>query len=310
MKYHRFGASDTSRQEKDQQRMTDRDESPQDAALTAPRDPHHNNGAAPPPEIDTTAAPDGETTAIEDEKKKQPSLIREVIETLILALIIFLAVRAVVLNFRVEGLSMSPNFHNREMLLVNRNIYFHFDLNALLNWVPGVDRKGQDIVYPFHPPERGDVIVFNPPLPNADKPFIKRVIGLPGETVEVKEGGVYIDGQRLDEPYLHGVETHCYQQLNCPPVTLPKGYIFVMGDNRGNSEDSRAFGPVPINNIIGKAWVTYWPPDDVGVVPHHDYPDINDKPQSSAAPGDGDRITIAISGPIVYDERSAIAIYR
>lgn len=283
--------------------MTDRDESPQDAPFTASRDPNvhaHANGAAPPPDIQTTAT-DGGAAVDEQAKTKKPSLIREVIETLILALIIFVAVRAVVLNFRVEGLSMSPNFHNSEMLLVNRNVYFHFDLNAALNWIPGVNRKGQDIVYPFHPPQRGDVIVFNPPIPNADKPFIKRVIGLPGETVEVKNEGVYVDGVRLDEPYLHGVQTECYQTVACPPVTVPKGYIFVMGDNRGNSEDSRAFGPVPINNIIGKAWVTYWPPDDIGIVPHHSYPGI---PEPTSTPGNAQGFVIISSPTIVMDERA------
>ena len=286
--------------------MTDRDETPQDASLTASRDPNRyapTNGAAPPPEIETTATADG-APASDQATAKKPSLIREVIETLILALIIFVAVRAVVLNFRVEGLSMSPNFHNGEMLLVNRNVYFHFDLNAALNWIPGVNRKGQDIVYPFHPPQRGDVIVFNPPIPNADKPFIKRVIGLPGETVEVKNEGVYIDGVRLNEPYLHGVQTECYQTVSCPAVTVPKGYIFVMGDNRGNSEDSRAFGPVPINNIIGKAWVTYWPPDEVGIVPHHSYPGI---PEPTPTPGNAQGFVIISSPAGVMDERAVLA---
>src|SRR6476661_1049620 len=105
--------------------MTDRDVSPHDTPMTASHDPHLSpltNGTAPPPEIQTSAVSEGAgDTPAQEPPKKQTSLIREVIETLILALIIFVAVRAVVLNFRVEGLSMSPNFDNREMLLVNRN---------------------------------------------------------------------------------------------------------------------------------------------------------------------------------------------
>ncbi len=196
--------------------------------------------------------------------------IREIVETLLLAVVIFVGVRLVVLNFRVDGLSMYPNLDDREMLLVNRNVYFHFDLNDVLNLLPGEDRSAKRIVYPFHPPERGDIIVFNPPV-RSDKPYIKRVIGLPGETVSVQDGFVYIDGQRLDEPYIDGPITACGARRQCDPVTVPEGEIFVMGDNRTNSSDSRSFGPVGIDRIIGKAWITYWPTNDIGLVPHQDY---------------------------------------
>lgn len=203
--------------------------------------------------------------------------IREIVETLLLAVVIFVAVRMVVLNFRVDGTSMVPNLHDQEMLLVNRNVYFHFDLNRALNWLPGEDRDGQDIVYPFHPPERGDIIVFNPPVnPPSNKPYIKRVIAVAGETVTFENGFVYIDGEKLDEPYINGGITECDGRYEYCDVTVPKGKIFVLGDNRQNSSDSRVFGPVNINSIIGKAWVTYWPFDDIGLVPHYDYPNISD----------------------------------
>lgn len=199
--------------------------------------------------------------------------IREVVETLLLALVIFVAVRSLVLNFRVDGNSMVPNLHDQEMLLVNRNAYFHFDLNRLLNLLPGEDRDGQRIVYPFHPPERGDIVVFSPPV-HSEKPYIKRVIGLPGETVEIRQDGyVYINGKRLNEPYIQGGITEC-NQARCGAVRVPAGHVFVLGDNRRNSSDSRIFGPIAIDNIIGKAWLTYWPLGSFGLVPHYDYPEL------------------------------------
>jgi signal peptidase I len=205
--------------------------------------------------------------------KSAARAVREIVETLLLALIIFVAVRALVLNFRVDGNSMVPNLHNEEMLLVNRNVYFHFDKNKWLNYLPWEDRKGHDIVYLFHPPQRGDIIVFNPPVAS-EKPYIKRIIAVAGDTVEIKQDGyVYVNGTRLDEPYIQGPITECNVR-KCEPTTVPEGKIYVLGDNRRNSSDSRIFGVVDVDDIIGKAWLTYWPLDDFGLVPHYDYPDI------------------------------------
>lgn len=205
--------------------------------------------------------------------KSATRAVREIVETLLLALVIFVAVRALVLNFRVDGNSMLPNLHNQEMLLVNRNAYFHFDLNKWLNYLPWEDRKGQDIIFLFHPPQRGDIIVFNPPVAS-EKPYIKRVIAVAGDTVEIKPGGyVYVNGTRLEEPYIQGGITECNVR-KCEPVTVPAGKVYVLGDNRRNSSDSRIFGVVDINDIIGKAWLTYWPLSDFGLVPHYTYPNI------------------------------------
>jgi len=202
---------------------------------------------------------------------------REVVETLLLALVIFVGVRLVVLNFRVDGASMVPNLINREMLLVNRNVYFHFDLNEVRNLLPGDDRNGDDLVYPFHPPERGDIVVFDPPIGGGnDKPYIKRVIGLPGETVTFDGGSVLIDGQRLEEPYIEGGITECPGRPGSCETKVPAGEIYVLGDNRDNSSDSRSFGPVDVDDIVGKAWFSYWPLDELGLVPHYDYPEIPD----------------------------------
>jgi signal peptidase I len=205
------------------------------------------------------------------EKAKRPSMIREVVETLILAAVIFFLVRSVVLNFKVDGHSMDASFDNGEMLLVNRNAYFNLGTSSLTGWIPGVNGD----FFIFNPPRRGDVIVFNPPIPGNDKPFIKRIIGLPGDVVETRGGFVYVNGVKLEEPYISGKISKCdSNSIDCTPVTVPAGDIFVMGDNRTNSEDSRYFGPVPVGNVIGKAWVTYWPRDDIGVVPHYEYQNV------------------------------------
>ncbi len=238
--------------------------------VSAPANREPDAEAAP----DDRSVPDPSLTT--ESSKKQTSMVREIIETLLLALIIFVAVRAVVINFRVDGLSMTPSLQNNEMVLVNRNVYFNFDKWALVDWLPGVDHAEAATVYPFHPPERGDIIVFNAPVASASKPYIKRVIGLPGETVTAHGGHVYIDGQMIDEPYLKGETTYCRANQDCPPVTVPEGHLFVMGDNRDNSSDSRAFGVIDVDSIIGKAWVTYWPFDAFGFVPHYDYPEIKD----------------------------------
>lgn len=222
---------------------------------------------------DATSLDSEHATSKSEEKKS--SMVREIIETLLLALIIFLAVRAVVLNFRVDGLSMNPSLENNEMLLVNRNAYLNFDTWALVDWLPLVDHEEENVVYPFDPPERGDIVVFDPPVNGADQPYIKRVIGLPGETIEIRNGQVFVDSLRIEESYLEGESTFCPGGQECEPAIIPEGSVFVLGDNRDNSQDSRLFGPVPVDNIIGKAWVTYWPTDEIGVVPHYEYPELN-----------------------------------
>jgi signal peptidase I len=260
--------------------MTDHDTRPGTGVQDVTSDPVNGRPYTSylPTDPDITTDADGHPITGQPAQKR-PSMLREVIETILLAVVIFVAVRAVVLNFKVDGLSMTPSFTDGEMLLVNRNAYAHFDSWTLVDWLPFVDHEAENVVYPFDPPERGDVVVFTPPAPGEDKPYIKRIIGLPGDTVEVRDEGVFINGQRLDEPYLEGNPTRCRSGITefCGPLTVPEGQIFVLGDNRNNSEDSRYFGPVPEGNVIGKAWVTYWPTDMIGVVPHYDYPEIPDR---------------------------------
>jgi signal peptidase I len=167
-------------------------------------------------------------------------LLREIVETVLLTAAIFLVVNAATGRFRIEGDSMEPNLHNGEYVLIDK------------------------ISYLLHPPERGDVVVFTPP--NNERDYIKRVIGLPGDTVEIQGGQVYVNGSALDEPYLRN-------RINAdmPARVVEEGRYFVMGDNRNNSSDSRSFGSITPQSMVGRAWLVYWPPSDWSTVPHHTY---------------------------------------
>lgn len=193
------------------------------------------------------------------------SMLREILETLLFTLLIFFLVRSVIQNFRVDGSSMEPNLHTGQYIMVNRLVYLHADLNLFRRWLPGGEDFGPQLAYLFHLPRRGDIVVFEYPR-DTSRDFIKRVIGLPGETVEIRNGQVRIDGVPLNEPYLP--ESAKAQMGNMAPVKVPLDAIFVMGDNRGNSSDSRNWGSLPLNRIVGRAWFTYWPRDYWGTIPH------------------------------------------
>lgn len=157
-------------------------------------------------------------------------LWREWTETLLTTLLIFLFVESfVVQGFKVYGSCMEPNLYTGERLLGNKLVY-HLDS--------------------VH---RGDIVVFRPPH-RPDTPFIKRVIGLPGEILEIRDNVVYINGHALREPYLHNA-----WHDNRPAERIPPGRVFVMGDNRDNSSDSRSWGDLPLENVQAKAWLRYWP---------------------------------------------------
>ena len=169
--------------------------------------------------------------------KRKRSLLRELAETAVLTIGIFLLVRVAVQNFRVEGESMLPNLHDGEYILVNK------------------------IDYLFHGPQRGDVVVLKAvPAGEPNKDFIKRVIGLPGETVAVKNDSVYINGKRLIEPYQHYPHDYTFG-----PARVPQGEYFVLGDHRNDSYDSHRWSPpwLPRSDIIGKALIAYWPPTEI-----------------------------------------------
>jgi signal peptidase I len=168
------------------------------------------------------------------------SAIREFIILLVIAVAVYLGMRFSVHTYIVYGPSMQPNFVENEWIIVNK------------------------LVYKFHEPQRGDIIVFKPPFAET-KNYIKRIIGLPGEAVEVKGGKTYVyktDGTTLvlDEPYVSLPDAQSF-----PKRTIPLGQYYVMGDNRSNSNDSRYGWFVPRNDIIGKAWLNIWPPGRWGL---------------------------------------------
>ena len=202
---------------------------------------------------------------------KQRALVREALQTLLLALVLFVSLHTLGLNVRVEGASMQPGFHDGQHLLVNKLVYFHFDRHVLGHLL-GRRQGDPEAVYLFHPPRRGDVIILTPPG-GSDSPYVKRVIALPGETVAVRDGTVYVDGRALDEPYIADPARYTYPVGASGDIafTVPAGSVFVLGDNRNHSTDSHVFGPVPLDDVIGQAAVSYWPPGDIGPIAHQRY---------------------------------------
>ncbi len=169
------------------------------------------------------------------------SLIREILETILLTVIIYVAVNFATGRYRVEGDSMQPTMHPDQYVLLDK------------------------VSYMIGPPERGDIIVFHYPF-SQDRDFIKRVIGLPGETVTIEGGVVRVNGQPLQEPYISAPP----QYSNTWPV--PGDEYFVLGDNRNNSSDSHSWGMLKREFIVGRAVVVYWPPNDWRIVQHYKYP--------------------------------------
>ncbi len=222
------------------------------------------------------------------------SALKELLETAIYILLVFIIVRSMVQNFKIEGSSMEPSLHDKQYILVNKLVYFNFDLNAPFRLLPGNDDLPPRIVYPLSTPERGDIVVFIYPENEArrayckenryrdptckEKDYIKRVIGLPGEMVAIHDGGAYINNERLEEDYLIGENmptntTRCNPGTACQkgPVEVPEGHVFVIGDNRGNSSDSREWGTLPLEYVIGQAWLLYYPITDMGIIEHPSY---------------------------------------
>ena len=164
-------------------------------------------------------------------------IVLDILETLILAVVLYFGINAVSVRVRVDGFSMNPTLQDGEYILVNR------------------------LAYKIGHPVRGDIVVFSFPMdPKQD--LIKRVIGLPGESISVQDGKVMINGIPLEEPY-----------IAAPPIyngtwEVPDGQLFVLGDNRNESKDSHEWGLLPVENVVGRAILIYWPPPQWQVIDH------------------------------------------
>lgn len=185
--------------------------------------------------------PTVQTATAAKAKRRSKSAMRELVETVLLTAIVFLAIRAVAQNYQVDGHSMDPTMNNGEFVIVLKAVYW------------------------FHPPQTGDIIVLQYPE-DTSRNFIKRVIGAPGDIVAVNNGHVYVNGHALTEPYIAQAPAY-----TVAPLTIPVGKYWVLGDNRNDSNDSHVWGFLPANEVIGKAWVVYWPPSHWRAVPHVNY---------------------------------------
>lgn len=214
-------------------------------------------GAAPPPHPYTA----GLVT------RRPLGCLFEIVETLVLTLIIFFVIQTFVAQpYRVEQRSMERTLEPDQYVLVDK------------------------LSPRFDDYSRGDIVVFEPPVAwvqgGPQTPFIKRVIGLPGETVEIKDGAVYVDDKRLVEDYVYDLQPTTSPEEPARWV-VPEGQLFVMGDHRAASADSRSFGPIDRSTIIGRAWLRYWPISTLGIIPTPEYPASvgnGDARPSSAAP--------------------------
>jgi signal peptidase I len=167
-------------------------------------------------------------------------VLLELAETIIPAVVIAIFINLFLVQAtQVLGQSMEPNLHTQQRVLVEK-VSYRF----------------------LRAPQRGDIVVIDLDKENkTDDMLIKRVIGLPGDTIEIRSGEVFIDGERLEESWTINLGGGNYG-----PKTIPPLHVFVMGDNRGASNDSRSFGPVHVDNLVGRAWFSYWPPENAGLI--------------------------------------------
>ncbi len=166
---------------------------------------------------------------------KQYRFVREMVETVVLTALMFIVISSAVQNYFVDGISMEPNLHNTERILVDKWSYL------------------------FHAPQRGDIIVFAAP-PDPSQDYVKRIIALPGDILTIQNTTVIVDGVTLKETYIDPARQgnpYSFKQIN--NVIVPPNDYFVLGDNRAQSSDSRDWGFVPRNNIVGRAVIVYWP---------------------------------------------------
>jgi signal peptidase I len=194
----------------------------------------------------------------------------EVVETLVLTVVIFLGIQTFVAQpYKVQQGSMETTLLPEQYVLVDK---------LTPHWAPY---------------SRGDIVVFDPPetwSSGGGVPFIKRIIGLPNDKVELQDGKVYVNGVALDEPYIFtedGVpQTTDAQPGGATEWLVPPNELLVMGDHRQDSADSRSFGPIEIGHVIGRAWLRYWPFDTFGILPRPAHPELGTGGAASPGPGD------------------------
>jgi len=187
-------------------------------------------------QIEPQAQPEAQPVQPEH-KEDWKRFVLDILETIVLAVVLYFGINAVSARVRVDGFSMNPTLQNGEYILVNRLAY----------------KTGQ--------PDRGDIIVFSFPA-DEGQDLIKRVIGLPGETVKIGDGVVTINDRTLQEPYI------AQDPIYFGEWTVPSGFLFVLGDNRNDSRDSHQWGLLPLENVIGKSVLIYWPPPEWKIINH------------------------------------------
>ena len=183
----------------------------------------------------------------------QTNWLRELMEAALIGVVVFIVIQVAVANFRVEGSSMRPTLLPGHYLMVNKMVYYQLDTERLGKIIPFWQPEEPQMVHTIRQPRRGDVIVFDYPL-EPDRQFVKRIIGEPGDLVAIEDGEVKVNNRALDEPYLDFLG-----HTDMHGVQLDDDEYFVLGDNRTGSRDSRHWGPLPADNIIGKVWAIYWP---------------------------------------------------
>jgi len=192
-------------------------------------------------------------------QRRRRSGIVDLVWTIIQALMLFLILSALIGRFEVHQISMEPTFHEGQRVLVSK--LDSLWSNIIVRTAHAAESRRSS---PFAM-QRGQVVVFYRTPERNEDALIKRVIGLPGDTIEFSAGHVLVNGAQLDEPYIHDVLTKC--AFNCGPLTLGPDQYFMLGDNRLNSLDSRSFGPIPADQIVGRVALRYWPLNQIEVFP-------------------------------------------
>ena len=179
-------------------------------------------------------------------------IIREIAETFLVVMLVFLALQITVRTYQVEGSSMAPTMDHTDYVLVNKIVYTKFQKNVLSNFLPFVDMASKEVMFPFHTPQRGEIVIFKYPQ-DETREFVKRVVGIPGDLVEIKKGYVYVNSEKITEEYVSYRDNGSTRKYKVGSYSY-----FVLGDDRISSNDSRDWGVVPAKNIVGKPWFILW----------------------------------------------------